>query len=270
MAAARPAGPVPATPATLADLDVVVLAGGLGTRLRPAVADRPKALAPVGDGAQPFLDLLLAWLHGQGARRVVLALGHMAGQVEARLDGLRDRFPGLDLRASVEPGPLGTGGALRHCLPLLRSDPVLVANGDSLAEVDLPAFLGAFLASGAPAGLVAVGVPDASRYGRLELSAEGRVLRFAEKDPAFAGPAPINGGVYLLRRGLLSERLPPAGAPGSLERELLQRLPPGAALAFPGSGRFVDIGTPESLAAAAEVLAPYLLLLSSDPGPPRP
>lgn len=254
----------------LAELDVVVLAGGLGTRLRPAVADRPKALAPVGVGGLPFLDLLLAWLHGQGARRVVLALGHMADQVEARLDGLRGRFPGLDLRASVEPGPLGTGGALRHCLPLLRSDPVLVANGDSLAEVDLPAFLAAFRASGAPAGLVAVGVPDAGRYGRLELSDRGRVLRFAEKDPAFAGPAPVNGGVYLFRRDLLSERLPPAGAAGSLERDLLQRLPPGAALAFPGSGRFVDIGTPESLAAAADVLAPYLLSLSSDPGPTRP
>ena len=254
MAGASPAG---LAPATLADLDVVVLAGGLGTRLWPAVADRPKALAPVG--GRPFLDLLLAWLHGQGARRVVLALGHMADQVEARLGDLCSRYPGLELRASVEPGPLGTGGALRLCLPLLRSDPVLVANGDSLAEADLAGFLAAFLAvADAPAGRVAVGVPDASRYGRLELSAEGRVLRFAEKDPASAAPAPINGGVYLVRRGLLLERLPPAGAAGSLERDLLGRLPPGAALAFPGSGRFVDIGTPESLAAAAEILAPYL------------
>ena len=255
MAGASPAG---LAPATLADLDVVVLAGGLGTRLRPAVADRPKALAQVG--GRPFLDLLLAWLHGQGARRVVLALGHMADQVEARLGDLCSRFPGLELRASVEPGPLGTGGALRHCLPLLRSDPVLVANGDSLAEADLAGFLAAFLAAAdAPAaGLVAVGVPDASRYGRLELSPEGRVLRFAEKDPAFAGPAPINGGVYLFRHDLLLERLPPAGTAGSLERDLLGRLPPGSALAFPGSGRFVDIGTPESLAAAAEILSPYL------------
>jgi mannose-1-phosphate guanylyltransferase len=154
---------------------------------------------------------------------------------------------------------LGTGGALRHCLPLLRSDPVLVANGDSLAEVDLTAFLAAFLAAAdALAGLVAVEVSDAGRYGRLELSAEGRVLRFAEKDPAFAGPAPINGGVYLFRHDLLLERLPPAGTAGSLERDLLGRLPPGSALAFPGSGRFVDIGTPESLAAAAEILSPYL------------
>jgi mannose-1-phosphate guanylyltransferase len=139
---------------------------------------------------------------------------------------------------------------------------VLVANGDSFAEADLAAFLAAFAASGAPAGLVAVEVPDAARYGRLELSADGRcrVLRLAEKDPSFAGPARINGGLYLFRRGLLEERLPPAGVAGSLERDLLERLagPAGSLAAFPADGRFVDIGTPESLAAAAEVLAPYL------------
>ena len=247
----------------LADLDLVVLAGGLGTRLRPAVADRPKALAPVGASGRPFLDLLLAWFRGRGVRRVVLALGHMADQVEARLPELRRRLPGMEIATSVEPGPLGTGGALRLCLPHLRSDPVMVANGDSFAEADLAAFLAAFAASGAPAALVAVEVPEAARYGRLELSsADGRcrVLRFAEKDPSFAGPARINGGLYLFRRGLLEERLPPAGVAGSLERDLLERLagPAGSLAAFPADGRFVDIGTPESLAAAAEVLAPYL------------
>jgi mannose-1-phosphate guanylyltransferase len=198
--------------------------------------------------------------------------------VEARVPELRRRLPGVEIATSVEPGPLGTGGALRLCLPLLRSDPVMVANGDSFAEADLGAFLAAFAASGAPAGLVAVEVPDAARYGRLELSppADGgdgggprRVLRFAEKDPSLAGPARINGGLYLFRRGLLEERLPPAGAAGSLERDLLERLagPAGSLAAFPADGRFVDIGTPESLAAAAEVLAPYL---SQDPDQPAP
>ncbi|HEX6016228.1 MAG TPA: sugar phosphate nucleotidyltransferase [Geminicoccaceae bacterium] len=100
-------------------------------------------------------------------------------------------------------------------------------------------------------------MPDAARYGRLELSSAGRVLRFTEKDPAFAGPAWINGGLYLFRRNLLLERLPPEG-PSSLEHDLLGRLSPGSALAFPGEGRFVDVGTPASLSAAAEILAPRL------------
>jgi NDP-sugar pyrophosphorylase family protein len=208
---------------------------------------------------------LLAWLHGRGVRRVLLALGHGADQVEARLGTLRAWLPDLELRASVESEPLGTGGALRSCLPLLRSDPVLVANGDSFAEVDLAGFLAAFLASGASAGLVAVGVPDAARYGRIELSPAGRVLRFAEKNPASAGPARINGGLYLFRRGFLVERLPPE-SPSSLERDLLGRLPPGLVLAFPGEGRFVDIGTPASLSAAAGILAPCL----PDLGPTHP
>jgi NDP-sugar pyrophosphorylase family protein len=236
----------------LGGLDVVVLAGGLGTRLRPVVADRPKVLAPVA--GRPFLDHLLAWLASQGARRAVLSLGHLAEQVERHLASAGGRPPpGLAVEAAREPEPLGTGGALVFCRPRLRSDPVMVVNGDTFVEVDLAAFAASFAASGAEAGLVAVRVPDAARYGRLELSARDRVERFAEKDPAASGPAWINGGVYLLAARAL-DRLPAAG-PSSLERDLLERLPPGSVAAFRAAGRFVDIGTPASLAEAPAVLA---------------
>jgi mannose-1-phosphate guanylyltransferase len=235
-------------PPSLADLDVLVLAGGLGTRLRPVLTDRPKVLAPVGE--RPFLDYLLAWLERQGSRRAVLALGHLADQVEAWL-AERQPVPELEIVPVREPEPLGTGGALAFCRPQLRSDPVLVLNGDTFVEVVLDTFVAAWAESGAEAGMVAVPVADAARYGRVELSAENRVARVVEKDEAAHGAAWINGGVYLLPRALL-DCLPPP--PCSLERDLLERLPAGSVLAFPASGRFIDIGTPDSLAEAPGVL----------------
>ena len=103
----------------LAGIDTVVLAGGLGTRLRPMVADRPKILAPVGD--RPFLDHLLAWLMGQGARRVVFSLGHLAEQVEAHLAARRDDFPASSSRPWPSPSrsapAVRSPTAARRCAP---------------------------------------------------------------------------------------------------------------------------------------------------------
>ena len=233
-----------------ADLDTVVLAGGLGSRLRGVLPDRPKALAPVA--GRPFLDHLLDWLAAQGAHRVVLALGVMADQVLAHLARSAGRWPGLRLDPVVEPAPLGTGGALAFCRCRLGSDPVLVLNGDSFVELDLAAFVGAWPALDAAAALVAVEVADAARYGRLELSPSGRVRRFLEKAPT-PGAGWINAGVYLLAAETLAA-LPPA-RPSSLERDLLEALPPGRIAAWPCGGRFIDIGTPASLAEAPAVLA---------------
>ena len=124
-------------------------------------------------------------------------------------------------------------------------------NGDTFVDVDLNDFAAAWPGFATPAALVAVQVEDAARYGRLEIVARpGR--RFAEKSAA-PGSAWINGGIYLLGATLL-DRLAGMG-PCSLERDLLERLPPGSIVAFPTTGHFIDIGTPASLAAAPAVLA---------------
>ena len=234
----------------LAGIDIVVLAGGLGTRLRSVLPDRPKVLAPVG--GRPFLDHLLDWLAAQGAGRGILALGVRAEQVLDHLAGTAGRWPGLRLETAVEPEPLGTGGALAFCRDRLASDPVLVLNGDTFVEVDLRAFAAAWPGLRAAAALVTVEVEDAGRYGRLELSPGGHVERFCEKTP-LPGAAWINAGIYLLGRALLAGL--PAGRASSLERDLLERLPPGSLAAWRCPGRFIDIGTPASLAEAAAVLA---------------
>ncbi len=234
--------------AELADIDIVVLAGGLGTRLRSVVHDRPKILAPVGD--RPFLDHLLAFLHEQGARRIILALGVMAEQVEAHLE--RSPLDGLDIVTSIEPEPLGTGGALVNTSRLLRSDPFLVMNGDTFVGADLRAFVMTATALPNEAALLAVRVEDASRYGRLVLDRDDRIRHFEEKGEA-SGEAWINGGIYLFQRHLL-DRLK-TRQKCSLERDLLEALEPGTIMAVRSDAEFVDIGTPESLALAPHIIA---------------
>jgi len=227
--------------------DIIVLAGGLGTRLRGVLPDAPKIMAPIA--GRPFLDHLLLWFREQGARRVLLGLGYRADAVVRYLES--HAFPGLDIETIVETEPLGTAGAIAFARPRLAGDPVLVVNGDTFVDADLNAFLTAHRASGTEASLLAAWVDCPGRYGRLILDHD-RVLRFEEKDPSAVAPSWINAGFYLFRQSLLDRiaRL----SRGSLERDVLAALPPGSIHAFPVRGRFLDIGTPESLGSAEEVL----------------
>jgi NDP-sugar pyrophosphorylase family protein len=204
-------------------------------------------LAPVAGRA--FLDLLLDRLARQGFRRVVLLLGYRADAVQAHLADHRRRD--LAIETTVEPSPLGTGGAIRAALPLLRSDPVLVLNGDSVVGFDAAAFIAAHRVAGAPATLLCAEVADMSRYGGLDVDAAGRLLRFVEKRPE-PRPGLINAGVYLLGRAFLEALT--AGNGSSFERDVLERQPPGALATYRADGPFLDIGTPESLAQAPAVL----------------
>lgn len=232
----------------LAEIDVAVLAGGLGTRLRGVLPETPKILAPVL--GRPFLDHLLGWLTRQGARRVVLCLGYRAGDVIAHVNA--GSYAPLTIATVAEPEPLGTAGGLRFAYSELRSRPVLVMNGDTVVDTDLTAFLAAHLASGAEASILATEVPDAGRYGRLEIDSAGRLVRFVEKDPSFTGAAWINAGFYLFGAATM-ERI--AGLTrGSLERDILETMPAGSVHVFRARGNFLDIGTPETLAMAHEVL----------------
>ncbi|MBI1243528.1 MAG: NTP transferase domain-containing protein [Alphaproteobacteria bacterium] len=232
----------------LDSIDVAILAGGLGTRLAGAVPGLPKALAPVG--GRPFLEHLLDWLEGHGARRVALLLGYRADQMEAHIAA--HPRAGVEFSFSVEPVPLGTGGALAFARAIFASDPVLVVNGDTFVDGDISALAAAHRAARPAATMLCVEVPDAGRYGRVEIDG-GRVAAFCEKDPTWHGAAAINAGVYLVSRGLLAKI--PADRPVSLERDVFEKLPKGELAAFlDRKARFVDIGTPESWTGAARVI----------------
>ncbi len=228
-------------------MSAVILAGGLGTRLRSEVADRPKVLAEVA--GHPFLLYLLEPLQRAGLRHVVLCTGHGAAQLA---EVLGDRRGLLAIDHSVEDHPLGTGGALRHALPLLPSQTWLVMNGDSFAGLDPAALIAHHRAQGRAATLAVVHRPDTSRFGRVRLGEADRVVGFAEKQ-AGSGPGWINAGVYVLSRATVAAIA--AERAVSLEREVLPRLVDEGLSAFRAPGPFVDIGTPQSFRGAADVLA---------------
>ncbi|WP_029010449.1 nucleotidyltransferase family protein [Azospirillum halopraeferens] len=230
----------------LATIDVAVLAGGLGTRIRSVLGDTPKVLAPIAGRA--FLGHLLDHLARYGARRAVLCLGHLADRVTAWLSRGDSRHA-IEVVCEIEPRPLGTAGALRFARGELRSDTVLVVNGDTFVDADLRAFVAAHRLSGAEASVLCVEVEDAARFGRVDVGPDGRVLRFVEKAP---GRGIINAGVYLFSAAFL-DRIAASDAV-SLERDVLERQPPGTLRAFVAQACFIDIGTPESLAVAAEVI----------------
>jgi NDP-sugar pyrophosphorylase family protein len=228
----------------LTAIDVLVLAGGLGTRIRPVLGDTPKLLAPIAGRA--YLDHLLDWLMYFGARRVLLALGHRAEAITEHL--ARRPADSMTIETVVEPQPLGTGGAVRWARRQLRSDPVLIINGDSFADVDLCKFLERHRHAGAAGTILCAKVADAGRYGRVQIDNRAAVTGFVEKDAAFRGTASVNAGMYFVSASLLDGIA--SGTAESLEKDVFERLPPGSLAAFAECDNFVDIGTPESLALA--------------------
>ena len=225
-----------------------VLCGGLGTRLRPVLSDRPKSMALVA--GVPFLQLLLEDLGSQGIGDVVLGTGYMAEQIQAFFQDGADF--GLRIRYSREDAPLGTGGALKLAEPLL-SDPVVVLNGDSYVEWSLAATLELFTKRDAAIVIVLQAVPDVSRYGSVSIDADGRVTEFVEKG-ARTGAGLINAGIYLLRKEIVTAL--PVGETVSLERDVFPGLLGGKVYGLVSDGLFIDIGIPADLQRAQTLLVP--------------
>lgn len=229
------------------DLTAVVLAGGRGTRIAHLVPDLPKPLVPVA--GKPFLEWLTLFLMRHGLKRFVYSTGYKAEQIEA---WTRDvALPDVTMQTVAEPAALGTGGAMFGCLDRC-GDWFLALNGDSLAIFDLTQ-LTAFAGGDVDCVIAGLPVADASRYGSLDVDANGRLLGFREKQP---GAGLINAGFYLFRK----EALLPFVRPGqvSLETEVLPAMiAAGLRVNVLNIGKvdFIDIGTPETLAAADAFIA---------------
>jgi D-glycero-alpha-D-manno-heptose 1-phosphate guanylyltransferase len=221
--------------------DAIVLAGGLGTRLRAVVPDRPKPMALVA--GRPFLDHVFDHLVAHGVRHVVLSIGYMGECIEQHYG---QAYRGMDISYAREHEPLGTGGAIRLALRHCRTDWAVVVNGDTLLDADPAALVSATRASSGRLGMVVREVPDTARYGRCEVR-EGTVVAFGEK--GVAGPGYINGGMYALPRtvfdGLdLPERF-------SFEVDVLAaHLHDIRPCAVISDAYFIDMGVPEDYARA--------------------
>ena len=229
------------------DLTAVILAGGLGTRLRCVVSSNPKVLAEVG--GRPFLSYLLEQLASASVRDAVLCTGYLGEQIEAEFG---NSFGNMHLIYSREKSPLGTAGSIKLALPLLKSNPVLIMNGDSYCEVDIQNFYQRHIRQKADASLLLTKVANTERFGQVDLDDDGAVVSFREKNQD-RGSGWINAGLYLLGYRLL--RTIPNDRAVSLEKEMFPKWIDQGLYGYRAQGRFLDIGTPESYRTAESFFA---------------
>jgi NDP-sugar pyrophosphorylase family protein len=239
-------------------ISIVVLAGGRGTRIAHLRPDTPKPLVAVN--GRPFLDWLTLYIAAAGPRRFVVSAGYKAEQIAAwAVAAATTLLPGaaepLTIKVVAEASPLGTGGAIINCLGHCE-EWFLALNGDSIALCDIAALAAMAGTAGLDGAIVGLPAADTSRFGSLDVGADGLLKGFREKQP---GAGLINAGLYLLRRS----QLEPLRRPGmiSVETEVLPRLlADGRRIAVldAGAAAFIDIGTPETLAAADAFIAGHM------------
>ncbi|MFN2561340.1 MAG: sugar phosphate nucleotidyltransferase [Jatrophihabitans sp.] len=223
----------------VAEVDAVILVGGMGTRLRPLTLSAPKPMLPTA--GVPFLTHLIARIRSAGITHVVLGTSYRAEVFEKYFGDGSDL--GVQLEYVVESEALGTGGGIRNVAGVLRGDTVLVFNGDNLIGVDLNAFVATHEKYAADVTLCLHRVPDPRAYGCVPTDAEGRVTAFLEKDPNPVTDQ-INAGLYAFRRSVIDSI--PTGRAVSVERETFPGLLAAGAtvVSHLNDGYWRDFGTP--------------------------
>lgn len=219
--------------------DVVILCGGLGTRLRSVVSDRPKPMVLIH--GRPFLDLLVDQIVAYGFRRVILCVGYRAEFIKAHFAARTD----CEMLFSEEPQPLGTAGALRLSIPFVKTSTVLVLNGDSYCPIDATALIDFHRRKKAIGTLALLPAAEGRAGGVVTVDEHDRVTEFLEKPgPDVSGH--FNAGIYVFERRAF-HGIPEATA-CSLEMDVLPSLRPHL-YGFHTEAPLYDIGTPDGLRA---------------------
>lgn len=171
-------------------MEIIILAGGFGTRLQNIVKDIPKPMADIN--GKPFLTYLLKYISRYDVSDIVLSVGYKQDIIK---NYYKDTFSGINIKYSSEDEPLGTGGALKKALKLIDDDKCLVLNGDSFFNIDLDSF---YLSTINHKLAVAVTMMNNfDRYGTVEVL-NGKVISFIEKKFTVSGY--INCGVYMTEK----------------------------------------------------------------------
>ena len=225
----------------------IILAGGLGTRLRSVVSELPKCMAPVA--GHPFLKYVIDELLQQGITHFIFSVGYKR---EAIIDFMQQNYQHLNILFVVENEPLGTGGAIKLAAGLSKEKNVIVVNGDTMFKVDLKKLSDSHFQQQADCTLSLKPMKQFERYGVVEINDQNRITSFKEKQYYDAGL--INGGVYALNIISFSkENLPEIF---SFEKEYLEQF--YNERKFCGcvtDGYFIDIGIPEDYERAQTELA---------------
>ncbi|EJK8076573.1 nucleotidyltransferase family protein, partial [Campylobacter coli] len=174
-------------------MQAIVLAGGLGTRLRSVVQDLPKPMAPIN--GKPFLAFVLEYLKKQGITEIILSVSY---KYELIQEYFKDEFEGMKIRYNVEKELLGTGGAIKDALKLVKNE-VYVVNGDTFFDIDLKKLV----LNGSKICIALKQMQNFDRYGTVNVDEQGIVTSFEEK--VFKKQGLINGGIYLLKKDIFDE-----------------------------------------------------------------
>jgi D-glycero-alpha-D-manno-heptose 1-phosphate guanylyltransferase len=220
--------------------DVIILAGGLGTRLRSVVHDTPKCLAPVA--GKPFLHFLLQYLAKQNiTNRIILSVGYLHNQIEDYIESVKGQYA-FDFEFVLEEEPLGTGGGIQLALRAAQTTTALVLNGDTFYNADLQKFIDAHHNDEAHISLALKPLTNFDRYGTVEISDEGIITSFNEKKAVSEGL--INGGIYAINvKSFLQLNMPDKF---SFEQEYLSKTAQynHKLCGSIDNGYFIDIGVP--------------------------
>ena len=218
-------------------MECIVLAGGLGTRLRGAIGDFPKCRAPVN--GKPFLYYIFTYLQEQQCSRVILSLGY---KHEIITQWLLETEWSFEVDNVIEYEPLGTGGGIQLAMKEAKEDNVVVLNGDTMFRVDLNDMLAFQNHMSAGASLALKEMKDFDRYGVVKLDNHYMITQFEEKQQRETGL--INGGVYIInKKQFLDKQLPERF---SFEKDFLEAfVKEGNFYGYKSDGYFIDIGIPE-------------------------
>jgi len=235
--------------------ECIILAGGLGTRLRDAVPDLPKCMAPVA--GQPFLTYVIRYLLMQGVDKFIFSLGYKHEIIE---EYLADQFPTLNFQLSIEDEPLGTGGAIRLACAKTIEKNIVIVNGDTLFKANMEELMSFHINHNAACTLALKPMHNFDRYGVVELNEDNSIKKFQEKK--FYEKGHINGGVYILNvEQFLAEELP---VKFSFEKDYLEAYHAKRKIyGIIQNEYFIDIGVPEDYNRVQQELKPIPLDLGS-------
>lgn len=220
------------------EIDVFILAGGSGKRLRAISRNKPKPMMEIG--GRPFLDLILDYMAHFGFRRFILGTGYKADMIKKYYT--RNKKPGLNILFSREASALDTGGAVKNARGKIRSRYFFVLNGDSFCKFNPSDFINFHNKNRAIVSILLGKASDGREYGEVGLEKSSRIKSFNEKT-AKAKKCLVNAGVYIFDRRAFS--LMPRGKKFSLERDFFPSLAGERIFGYPRSEFLIDIGTPE-------------------------
>lgn len=230
----------------LNEKDVFILCGGLGTRLRAEISDRPKVLAEI-DG-QPFLGILLDYLSNQGFTRFILGTGYKSEQIESFC---RNKKTNLSIIFSREDEPLGTGGAIRHAKALINSDIFFALNGDCFCPIDFTQMLKFHIRCNARASLAVSDVSEKQDFGSILMGPSDEILNFSEKSSDSSAKY-VSAGIYCFNKDIF--KFMPGKKNFSVETEFFPDMIGKDFYGFKAPYEFIDIGTPDRLKRAKDFL----------------